>query len=70
MINLLKINVNGNDFIWYETPGHASHHFSFMMLKNKIMFCGDSVGMYIPGLNEALVPTTSPLQDRIRNRIY
>lgn len=53
-----EINVNGNDFIWYETPGHASHHFSFMMLKNKIMFCGDSVGMYIPGLNEALVPTT------------
>ena len=29
-----------------------------MMLKNKIMFCGDSVGMYIPSLNEALVPTT------------
>jgi|TARA_B100000131_G_scaffold85553_1_gene82535 glyoxylase-like metal-dependent hydrolase (beta-lactamase superfamily II) len=53
-----EINVNGTDFIWYETPGHASHHFSFMMLKNRIMFCGDSAGMFIPGLNDAMVPTT------------
>ncbi len=53
-----EINVNGTDFIWYETPGHASHHFSFMMLKNRITFCGDSAGMFIPGLNDAMVPTT------------
>ena len=29
-----------------------------MMLKNRIMFCGDSAGMFIPGLNDAMVPTT------------
>ena len=39
------------------TAGHASHHFSFMLENKKIMFCGDSVGMFIPGLN-AMVPTT------------
>ena len=52
------IEVNGNEFVWIETPGHASHHFSFMMMENKIMFCGDSVGMFIPGLDDAMVPTT------------
>ena len=53
-----EINVDGLEFQWIETPGHASHHFSFMMMDKKIMFSGDSAGMFIPGLNDALVPTT------------
>ena len=53
-----NIKVNDLEFNWVETPGHASHHFSFMLEKKGIMFCGDSVGMLIPSLDSAMVPTT------------
>lgn len=44
-----------------HTPGHASHHQSIVMWlgNNKILFSGDSVGVYIPSI-EAIVPTTPP----------
>ena len=53
-----NIKVNNLEFDWFETPGHASHHFSFLLKNKNIMFCGDSVGMLIPSLNSAMVPTT------------
>ncbi|NSW88553.1 MBL fold metallo-hydrolase [bacterium] len=53
-----NIKVNDLEFNWIETPGHASHHFSFLLENKNIMFCGDSVGMLIPSLNFAMVPTT------------
>ena len=53
-----NIKVNDLEFNWIETPGHASHHFSFMLENKNIMFCGDSVGMLIPSLDFAMVPTT------------
>ncbi len=52
-----EIKVNDLEFSWVETPGHASHHFSFMLENKKIMFCGDAVGMYINSL-DTMVPTT------------
>jgi|TARA_Y100000817_G_scaffold314177_1_gene312175 glyoxylase-like metal-dependent hydrolase (beta-lactamase superfamily II) len=62
-----EIKVNNLEFSWVETPGHASHHFSFMLENKKIMFCGDAVGMYINSLN-ILVPTT-PLPYRMDSGI-
>jgi len=62
-----EIKVNDLEFSWIETPGHASHHFSFMLENKKIMFCGDAVGMYINSLN-ILVPTT-PQPYRIESGI-
>ena len=53
-----NIQVNNLEFNWIETPGHASHHFSFMLENKNIMFCGDSVGMLVPSLDFAMVPTT------------
>lgn len=53
-----NIKVNDLEFNWIETPGHASHHFSFMLENKNIMFCGDSVGMLVPSLDFAMVPTT------------
>jgi len=42
-----------------ETPGHASHHLSFFEPEKRILFPGDSAGIYISPLN-ILVPTTPP----------
>ena len=42
-----------------ETPGHASHHLSFFEPEKRILFPGDSAGIYISPL-DILVPTTPP----------
>ena len=42
-----------------ETPGHASHHLSFFESGGRILFTGDSAGVYIRSLG-AVVPTTPP----------
>ena len=40
-----------------ETPGHASHHLSFFEPEKRMLFPGDSAGVYISPL-DLLVPTT------------
>jgi len=42
-----------------ETPGHASHHLSFFEPERRIIFPGDSAGIYIAQL-DVLLPTTPP----------
>ncbi len=42
-----------------HTPGHASHHQTFFEVKNRIMFTGDSLGMWFEG-PDAYVPSTPP----------
>ena len=42
-----------------ETPGHASHHLSFFEPEKRIIFPGDSAGIYIAQL-DVLLPTTPP----------
>lgn len=37
------------------TPGHATHHVSYFLENERIMFLGDSGGLYI---NDSLAPTT------------
>jgi glyoxylase-like metal-dependent hydrolase (beta-lactamase superfamily II) len=43
--------------VW--TPGHASHHLSFLLEATKMVFTGDCVGVFWPDL-PVLVPTTPP----------
>jgi len=43
--------------IW--TPGHASHHLSFLLEATRMIFSGDSVGIYSPDA-PVLLPTTPP----------
>ncbi|RLI09401.1 hypothetical protein DRO32_00650 [Candidatus Bathyarchaeota archaeon] len=43
-----------------ETPGHASHHVSFFDGENRILFPGDSAGIYIAPLDLLLPTTPSP----------
>jgi len=41
------------------TPGHASHHISFFLYPDKVLFVGDAAGMYVHRL-DILFPTTPP----------
>jgi len=43
--------------VW--TPGHASHHLSFLMEQTRALFTGDCVGVYCPDI-PTLIPTTPP----------
>jgi glyoxylase-like metal-dependent hydrolase (beta-lactamase superfamily II) len=51
---------------FYDTPGHANHHFSIFDSVSKGMFSGDTVGIYYRELNEDgiefYLPSTSPNQ--------
>jgi glyoxylase-like metal-dependent hydrolase (beta-lactamase superfamily II) len=43
--------------VW--TPGHASHHLSFLLEPSRVFFTGDCIGAYFPDVS-VLVPTTPP----------
>lgn len=43
--------------IW--TPGHASHHLSYLLEATKTVFTGDCVGVFTPDM-PVLTPTTPP----------
>ena len=43
--------------VW--TPGHASHHLSYVLEESGVMFTGDAVGVHFPDF-PVLVPTTPP----------
>ncbi len=48
----------GNDeMLAIHTPGHAPHHLSFYLIKERMLFPGDSAGVYS---FEKVVPTTPP----------
>lgn len=55
-----QINLGGGvtlRSIW--TPGHASHHLSYLVEENGTVFTGDSVGINSPDF-PILIPTTPP----------
>ncbi|WP_286170545.1 MBL fold metallo-hydrolase [Bacillus sp. NTK071] len=48
---------------FFDTPGHAKHHFSIHDSKTNGVFVGDTVGVYYPQLDfELYLPSTSPNQ--------
>ena len=55
-----KINLgNGLTLLSIWTPGHASHHLSYLLEEEKMVFTGDAVGISSPGF-PILIPTTPP----------
>ncbi len=55
------IDIDGARALFIHTPGHASHHQSVLVEAGgeRILFTGDSAGMYLPEA-EAVTPTTPP----------
>jgi glyoxylase-like metal-dependent hydrolase (beta-lactamase superfamily II) len=49
---------------FYDTPGHAKHHFSIYDSKSKGIFSGDTIGILYTAIKEFdfVLPTTSPNQ--------
>jgi glyoxylase-like metal-dependent hydrolase (beta-lactamase superfamily II) len=52
--------------IW--TPGHASHHLSYVLEEGRIVFTGDAVGVHYPDF-PVLVPTTPPTSFNLEQAI-
>ncbi|WP_147531783.1 MBL fold metallo-hydrolase [Bacillus marasmi] len=61
---------------FYDSPGHANHHFSIYYPPTNAMFTGDTSGVYYPQLHrdgvELYLPSTSPNQfdpDKMRQSL-
>ncbi|MCZ0755908.1 MBL fold metallo-hydrolase [Anoxybacillus sp. J5B_2022] len=57
---------NERTLTFFDTPGHANHHFSIYDSKSNGIFTGDTIGVYYPQLLaygvELYLPSTSPSQ--------
>ncbi|GAA0465390.1 MBL fold metallo-hydrolase [Alkalibacillus silvisoli] len=61
-----QLNLGDRTLTFYDTPGHAKHHFSIHDSKSNSIFTGDTIGVYYPDLLEFdvefVLPSTSPNQ--------
>lgn len=60
------LDVGGRLLTFYDTPGHAKHHFSIHDSKSNGFFTGDTIGVFYPGIARKgfplVLPSTSPNQ--------
>jgi glyoxylase-like metal-dependent hydrolase (beta-lactamase superfamily II) len=61
-----SINLNGREFVFYDTPGHARHHVCAFDAKSGHLFAGDTFGLSYRELDydgrQFIFPTSSPTQ--------
>lgn len=61
-----ELDLNGRTLRFYDTPGHARHHFCVADPASNGIFTGDTFGLSYPSLPAAdgpfLLPTTTPVQ--------
>lgn len=61
-----SIALNGREFVFFETPGHARHHVCVLDRKSGHVFAGDTFGLSYRELDcdsrQFIFPTTSPTQ--------
>lgn len=61
-----KLDLNGRELEFLDTPGHARHHFCIVDQKSQGIFTGDTFGLCYPQLTTAEGPfiyaTTTPVQ--------
>ena len=61
-----SINLNGREFVFYDTPGHARHHVCALDAKSGHLFAGDTFGLSYRELDcdgrQFIFPTSSPTQ--------
>jgi len=63
-----QLQLENRTLTFYDTPGHANHHFSFLDSLTNGMFVGDTAGIYYRELEGEnfpfILPSTSPSQFR------
>ncbi|MDQ0351429.1 glyoxylase-like metal-dependent hydrolase (beta-lactamase superfamily II) [Alkalibacillus filiformis] len=61
-----QLTLKDRELTFYDSPGHAKHHFSIHESKSNSIFTGDTIGVYYPDLlefdEELVLPSTSPNQ--------
>ncbi len=61
-----KLKLNGREFVFFETPGHARHHACILDTQSGHMFTGDTFGLSFRELDSGgrqfVFPTTTPVQ--------
>lgn len=61
-----SLNFNGRILRFYDTPGHAKHHFCVYDEVSCGIFTGDTLGIVYPelcnGIENFVMPTTTPIQ--------
>lgn len=61
-----ELTMGRRRFCFYDTPGHASHHFCIHDLSTNAMFTGDTLGVAYQALRDPehafVMPTTTPVQ--------
>lgn len=60
------VSVGDRELLFYDTPGHARHHFCVYDPASKGIFTGDTFGLSYPALTTVkgpfILPTTTPVQ--------
>lgn len=61
-----SLDIGGRLLTFYDTPGHAKHHFSIHDSKSNGFFTGDTIGVFYPNIARKgyplVLPSTSPNQ--------
>ena len=61
-----RVELNGRELVFLDTPGHASHHFCIYDPMSEGLFTGDTFGVAYPELASAngpyIFPPTTPVQ--------
>lgn len=61
-----EVTVGDRSLVFYDTPGHARHHFCVYDPASKGIFTGDTFGLSYPSLTTGngafILPTTTPVQ--------
>lgn len=61
-----SLTLNGREFVFFDTPGHARHHVCMLDTKSGHLFAGDTFGLSYRELDcrgrQFAIPTTSPTQ--------
>ena len=61
-----SIKLNGREFLFFDTPGHARHHVCVLDAKSGHLFAGDTFGLSYRELDcdgrQFIFPTSSPTQ--------
>lgn len=54
------ISVDGREFDIIYAPGHAVHHMAIFDRKTRGLFCGEALGMPLPGAESSPIPMAAP----------